>query len=254
MKRTLPPSLALLMALGLTGCQAPDEAAPAAHPSSATGPDRDDTSGPSTTAPTRPQSDAAAEHDIARPRLDSFQQPTGAPAPSWPVAVPDAPAPADAGGWPRGGVVHPSDVDRSDAEAVAAAYLQLLMSSDASTDTGRADAWRRASALATPEQALTLTADLPGGSSHDEEWNMLQRTEGYALATATIDFTHIIPESDDQQLLARAHVLVTRHDEGEATAGPELPFDVVLTLTDGQRWAVESTQGAAEVNHDDHSH
>lgn len=246
-------TLALIVALSLAACQSTDEAAPAAQPRSSTSPDPHSDDQDQRT-PADPQSDAAAEQGIPRPRLDSFHMPTGDPAPSWPVAVADAPAPPAAGGWPRGGVIHPEDVDRADGAAVAAAYLQLLMSSDANTDTGRADAWRRAAGLATPQQAQSLTADLPGGSSNDAQWVTLQQTGGYSHATVTIDFTQIIPGESDDQLLARAHVIVTEHDDDVIATRPELAFDVVLALQDGQQWAVESTHSAVEVNHDDHSH
>ena len=172
--------------------------------------------------------------------------------PSPTEATPATPACEDGSPTPIGTCLHPTsvqwlpdllpdprEVDRTDPEAVARAYVITRNVWDASRDKTNAYAYIRASAYETPERANnhTPTPDLERGQG---EFLPLLANQAHTSVTITDTNTNAPqPNTDPNRWLGNVYYLRTYSDGSlEPIKGREVVF---LQLQDDGTWAVDNS-------------
>ena len=184
------------------------------------------------------------------PSPDEASTTTESPAPT--EATPAAPACEDGSPTPIGTCLHPAsvqwlpdllpdprEVDRTDPEAVARAYVITRNVWDASRDKTNAYAYIRASVYETPERANnhTPTPDLERGQG---EFLPLLANQAHTSVTITDTNTNAPqPNTDPNRWLGNVYYLRTYSDGSlEPIKGREVVF---LHLQDDGTWAVDNS-------------
>ncbi len=155
------------------------------------------------------------------------------PATARPTNNPGTPGRA---GTPRGLNPAATKPDRSDPNAVAAAFSLTLTTYDTRLDNQPADAGRRAATLAVPTLAAELRQPPPGGNP-GAAWRALQSHNGYTQCTAT----DAGAPTDTPTQASRA-IQTTCRSTGDNNWSADNPNQVIyLTLTKSKgRWSIAS--------------
>lgn len=147
-----------------------------------------------------------------------------------------APPPTSATDWPRGVDKALLEVDDSDVESVALAWITLATTYDTLTDTNPADAMRRASSYLSPALAEYFTDET--ALRTDLTWNEAAQHQSYTAVT--IERIDLNPPSDTD---------TTKHRDFEinrtwkGSDGYELPIDPIyvsvrLSQTPSGTWQI----------------
>lgn len=205
----------------------------------------------------QPSADSQAQSAQSPAQSSSDQAPTqesgaSAATPTPTEATPAAPACEDGSPTPIGTCLHPAsvqwlpdllpdprEVDRTDPEAVARAYVITRNTWDASRDKTNAYAYIRASVYETPERANnhTPTPDLERGQG---EFLPLLANQAHTSVTITDTNTNAPqPNTDPNRWLGNVYYLRTYSDGSlEPIKGREVVF---LQLQDDGTWAVDNS-------------
>ncbi|MFI5736182.1 hypothetical protein ACIA49_39070 [Kribbella sp. NPDC051587] len=142
-------------------------------------------------------------------------------------------------GTPRGLSPAAANPDRSDPNAVAAAFSLTLTSYDTRLDNQPADAGRRAATFAIPALATELRQPPPGGNP-GAAWRELKSHNGYTQCTAT-DATEAGAPTDTPTQASRA-IQTTCRSTGDNNWSADNPTQVLyLTLSKvNKQWFIAS--------------
>ena len=192
-------------------------------------------------SPTSPATTAAT---TAAPVSSGVPAATGPDPGSGTGTAPSGSVPAAAGSSAAAGPAaagpDPAAVDRRNPDAVGRAFVQLAWTMDTRTDTGPAQAGRRAAALATPTLAGTLGGAVDQGAPGQQwaTWAAHQAVTSVALAPNADT-----PPHDTPTTVYRSWA-ITLTPRGRGWTGPTVSLVAYLTVTNlaepgaAARWAV----------------
>lgn len=179
-----------------------------------------------------PTPEPAAETSVVTFTSPAPETSSGPSIPPWPAPTQDLP-PVDPDATPRG-VPNLNSIDMSDPISVARTYVQVLFTSDTTTDPGPLTAAGRAAALlANP----TANGAAPTDGEPPRWWRDLAAAGGYTSVK-----TKALPElelPDDSYRFVPVRATTTYR--GADLAPTIAVVDVVLVDVDGQ-WRVETIQ------------
>lgn len=203
--------------------------------------------GETTTPPSAPP---ASQEPFTPPASGDWQTgppesgvPTQGPIPSATVEPPASTLPPGKAGVPRGQNTPDKRVKRRNADAVARAFAERLVTVDTRLDNRPNDASRRAAVFATPKLAKSLTRGAPiGGVGQD--FLILQQHNGWTTVTSTLGgLGQPPPDTTTTAIRAVTTTTIGTNDSGWKGEPQTLTWGLELTRTNKKAdWHVSTFQ------------
>ena len=148
------------------------------------------------------------------------------------------PIPSGASGAPRGGVISPSSVTGSNADAVATAAVATMYRYDSAIDNSPMDATRRAKPWLTPDYAAAVDKPMPGGGG--AEWLTLAGHHGYTATSVKAAHDDGAPPDDPTHASRQRVVTITAHGDNGWTIQPTVVtvFVHLVRATPSTPWRI----------------
>lgn len=154
------------------------------------------------------------------------------------------PIPTGTTGQPRGGVIPPSSVAGTNADAVATATVATMYRYDSAIDNSPMDATRRAKPWLTSDYAAAVEKPMPGGGGAD--WLALAEHHGYTTTSVKEAHDDGAPPDDPTHASRQRVVTVTSQGDNGWTVQPTVVtvFVNLVRPTSSAPWQINGVTTA----------